>query len=63
MTVTVNIHEEKTHLSRSVESAAKDQEFMIAKAGKPMVRVMPINRCRLFVLWASWPAKGWWRLM
>ena len=43
MTVTVNIHEAKTHLSRLVDQAAKGQEFVIAKAGKPMVRVMPIN--------------------
>ena len=43
MDVTVNIHEAKTHLSRLVEQAAKGQSFVIAKAGKPMVRVVPIN--------------------
>jgi len=43
MTATVNIHEAKTHLSRLVEQAAKGQEFIIAKAGKPMVRVVPIE--------------------
>ena len=43
MTVTVNIHEAKTHLSRLVDQAAKGQEFVIAKAGKPMVRVVPIE--------------------
>jgi prevent-host-death family protein len=43
MTVTVNIHEAKTHLSRLVELAAKGNEFIIAKAGKPMVRVVPIQ--------------------
>jgi prevent-host-death family protein len=43
MTVTVNIHEAKTHLSRLVEQAAKGREFVIAKAGKPMVRVVPIS--------------------
>ena len=37
-----NIHEAKTHLSRLVEQAAKGREFVIAKAGKPMVRVVPI---------------------
>ena len=42
MTVTVNIHEAKTHLSRLVDQAAKGQEFIIAKAGKPMVRVVPL---------------------
>jgi prevent-host-death family protein len=43
MTETVNIHEAKTHLSRLVEQAAKGREFVIAKAGKPMVRVIPIK--------------------
>lgn len=43
MPTTVNIHEAKTHLSRLVEQAAKGQEFIIAKAGKPMVRVIPID--------------------
>ena len=40
---TVNIHEAKTQLSRLVEQAAKGESFIIAKAGKPMVRVMPLN--------------------
>jgi len=43
MPVTVNIHEAKTHLSRLVEQAAKGREFVIAKAGKPMVRVIPVQ--------------------
>ena len=43
MSDTFNIHEAKTHLSRLVEQAAKGREFVIAKAGKPMVRVVPIN--------------------
>ena len=40
---TVNIHEAKTHLSRLVEQAAQGKEFVIAKAGKPMVRVVPLQ--------------------
>ncbi len=40
---TVNIHEAKTHLSRLVERASKGESFIIAKAGKPMVRVVPIE--------------------
>ncbi len=43
MSITVNIHEAKTHLSRLVDQASKGREFVIAKAGKPMVRVVPIN--------------------
>lgn len=39
----VNIHKAKTHLSRLVEEAAKGEPFIIAKAGKPMVKVVPID--------------------
>jgi prevent-host-death family protein len=39
----VNIHEAKTHLSRLVERAANGEPFIIAKAGKPMVKVVPLN--------------------
>jgi len=36
----VNIHEAKTHLSALVEAARKGEAFIIAKAGKPMVKVV-----------------------
>ena len=39
----VNIHEAKTHLSRLVEQAARGVSFVIAKAGKPMVKVTPLE--------------------
>lgn len=39
---TVNIHDAKTHLSRLVEEAAKGEPFVIAKAGRPMVKVVPL---------------------
>jgi prevent-host-death family protein len=40
---TVNIHEAKTHLSRLVDQAAKGEPFVIAKAGKPLVKVIALN--------------------
>jgi prevent-host-death family protein len=40
---TVNIHEAKTQLSRLVEEAAKGESFLIAKAGKPMVKVTALG--------------------
>jgi prevent-host-death family protein len=40
---TVNIHEAKTHLSRLVERAANGEPFIIAKAGKPLVKVVPLD--------------------
>jgi len=40
---TVNIHEAKTHLSRLIEEASKGESFVIAKAGRPVVRVTAIE--------------------
>ncbi|WP_413438161.1 type II toxin-antitoxin system Phd/YefM family antitoxin [Sulfuriferula sp. GW1] len=40
---TVNIHEAKTHLSRLVEEAVKGESFIIAKAGKPLVKVTALD--------------------
>jgi prevent-host-death family protein len=41
--LTINIHEAKTHLSRLIEQAAKGESFIIAKAGRPLVKVMALN--------------------
>jgi prevent-host-death family protein len=41
---TVNIHEAKTHLSRLVDEAERGEAFIIAKAGKPKVKVVPIEK-------------------
>jgi len=40
---TVNMHEAKTHLSKLVERATCGEEIIIAKAGKPVVRLQPIT--------------------
>jgi prevent-host-death family protein len=39
----INIHEAKTHLSRLIEEAVKGEPFIIAKAGKPLVKVVPLD--------------------
>jgi prevent-host-death family protein len=39
----VNIHEAKTHLSRLIEQAARGEPFVIAKAGKPLVKVVHLE--------------------
>ena len=39
----VNIHEAKTRLSQLIARAQQGEGFIIAKAGKPMVRVTPID--------------------
>ena len=47
---TVNMHVAKTHLSRLVEAAANGEPFIIARAGKPIVKVVaidtPVSRTR-----------------
>lgn len=40
---TVNIHDAKTHLSRLLEQVAGGEEIVIAKAGKPIARLVPLE--------------------
>ena len=40
---TVNMHEAKTHLSRLVKAAADGEPFIIARAGKPVVKVVALE--------------------
>ncbi|MCL2634430.1 MAG: type II toxin-antitoxin system Phd/YefM family antitoxin [Oscillospiraceae bacterium] len=37
----INIHAAKTHLSSLVEKAAAGESFIIAKSGRPLVKVIP----------------------
>ena len=70
--LTVNIHEAKTHLSSLLESAAKGEPFIIAKAGKPLVKFVPLDALEPVTLAGSgsWPGRsrcpmistGWERL-
>ena len=39
-----NIHEAKSQLSKLIEHAMRGEEVIIAKAGQPMVRLVPIHR-------------------
>ena len=56
----VNIHEAKTHLSGLVERAAKGESFIIAKAGKPRVKVTALIRRQLakHAVSASWRSRS-----
>ena len=42
MSVIVNVHEAKTHFSRLLEQAHAGQEIILAKAGKPYARLVPL---------------------
>ena len=44
MTDVVNIHEAKTHLSRLVERVEAGEEVVIARAGRPVARLVPLAR-------------------
>ncbi|MYG80831.1 MAG: type II toxin-antitoxin system prevent-host-death family antitoxin [Gemmatimonadetes bacterium] len=39
----INMHEAKTHLSRLVKAAANGEPFIIARAGKPVVKVVALE--------------------
>ncbi len=55
MTIHVNIHEAKTHLSRLIEQALAGEQVTICKAGKPLVQITP---CQMSVLPSRQPG-GW----
>jgi len=40
---TINMHEAKTHLSALVEEALRGEDVVIARAGKPLVRLAPVS--------------------
>lgn len=44
MSVTVNVHEAKSQFSRWLEQAHAGQEIILAKAGKPYARLMPLTQ-------------------
>lgn len=42
----VNVHEAKTHLSQLLARVARGEEIIIAKAGKPIARLVPVGPAR-----------------
>jgi prevent-host-death family protein len=59
MTKTVNLYEAKTRLSELVERAAKGEEIVIAKAGKPRARLMPLEVAKRKRRPGVWKGKVW----
>jgi prevent-host-death family protein len=43
----VNVHEAKTHLSRLLRRVAAGEEIVIARAGRPIARLVPIRPGRI----------------
>lgn len=55
----VNIQQAKTHLSRLLEDAARGEEIVIAKAGKPYVRLVPYSEDDQPRKLGAWQGKMW----
>ena len=55
----VNIHEAKTHLSRLVDRAAAGEEIVIARAGKPLARLVAYQPPAAERQLGAWQGKVW----
>lgn len=55
----VNMHEAKTHLSRLAEEAAGGEEIVIARNGRPLARLVAIERRREPRKLGFWKGKVW----
>jgi prevent-host-death family protein len=56
---TVNLHAAKTHLSRLVEDAIAGEDIVIAKGGRPLVRLVPLDAERRRRSFGSLKGKIW----
>jgi prevent-host-death family protein len=55
----INIYDAKTQLSALVERAAAGEEIVIAKAGKPVARLVPLARRPAPLRFGAWEGQGW----
>jgi prevent-host-death family protein len=55
----VNMHEAKTHLSRLVDEVAHGEEIVIAKAGRPVAKLVPYSESRPPREPGGWEGKVW----
>jgi prevent-host-death family protein len=56
---TVNVHEAKTHLSRLLERVEHGEEIVIARAGKPIARLVPLEPPEPRRLWGRFRGQIW----
>jgi prevent-host-death family protein len=59
MTKTANMHEAKSQLSKLVDAALAGEEVIIQKAGKPAVRLVPIEAPKFVRKGGAWKGKVW----
>jgi prevent-host-death family protein len=55
----VNIHEAKTHLSRLIERVEAGEEITLARAGRPVARLVPVRRSTEPRPLGLWKGKVW----
>jgi prevent-host-death family protein len=55
----VNVHDAKTHLSRLLARAEAGQEIVIARAGRPVAKLVPLRPRRARRRLGLWAGKGW----
>ena len=55
----VNLYDAKTQLSKLVDRAADGEEIVIAKAGKPLARLVPLEKKKVRRVPGLWKGKIW----
>jgi prevent-host-death family protein len=56
---TVNVHEAKTHLSRLLERVERGEEVTIARAGKPVAKLVPLEPPARRGMWGKYKGQIW----
>ena len=56
---TVNVHEAKTHLSRLLERVERGEEVVIARAGKPVARLVSMEPAVRRGMWGKYKGQIW----
>lgn len=59
MTTSVNVYEAKTHLSQLLDRVASGEEIIIARAGRPVARLVPIGRLTERRTPGGWEGRVW----
>lgn len=59
MSDTFNVHEAKTHLSRLLERAEAGEEIIIARAGRPVAKLVPYQPKRAPRKFGQWKGQIW----
>jgi prevent-host-death family protein len=59
MAEVVNMHEAKTNLSRLVERALAGEDIILARAGEPLVRLVPVVQPRRARTPGAWKGQVW----